>query len=338
MENNLKNRYIYAVTRHLPTKIQADVEKELESLITEMAEERSGNNIPSEQTIKDVLADLGSPEEMALKYYGSERTALISGIYFLMYKRVLLIVLPIVAAVLACLTIINFVVGDEPTVYIPIIIGNVNIVGLSFVSQLIASVVGGLVQAFAVITGIFAVLDYMKVDLKGDDSTDLPEVPEARLKISPFWPIFEISLSVSLTALFLVFPHVMSIRLESEWITVFNIPVIRGLWFPFMIWAVLEIISEIVKLVDGRYTMRLAVVSIITGILCAVCAIVVFGNDAIINPAIINLLGEVGYGFEALGGIFITARPNIVIMTISLIVIFFETLDDVVKAFQSRNR
>jgi len=337
MENNLRNRYIYAVVRHLPIRMQTEVEMELSSLISEMADERKGNKTtPSEQDIKDVLTELGSPEELALKYYGSERKSLISGIYFLMYKRVLCIVLPVVAAVLAVLTIIGFVIGDESSLHI--VIGVVNMSFMAQAMQVIIVPIGGVVQAFTVITVVFAILEHMKVDIKFGDLHNLPEIPEQRLKISPIGPIFGIALSVSLTALFLGFPQVMGISINFNWVPAFDIGVIRGLWLPILLWSIVEIVAEIVKLIEGRYTLRLAMVTVVTSVLQVVCAFIIFRSNNIVNPEFLNFVSSLDIDFQAIEWIidYVAMQPNLMLLVLMLIIIFFETLDVVVKVFQSR--
>ena len=66
MKNDLIERYIYAVIRYLPLKMRGDVEKELDSLISDMLEERCRDITPSEKDIRGVLMELGMPEELAL--------------------------------------------------------------------------------------------------------------------------------------------------------------------------------------------------------------------------------------------------------------------------------
>ncbi len=95
MQNKYIKRYIYAVTYHLPAKIREDVEKELDGLIFDMLERRCGDNEPSEADVKAVLSELGTPEQLASKYNGDDSLSLISGMYFLVYKRVLSIVIPL---------------------------------------------------------------------------------------------------------------------------------------------------------------------------------------------------------------------------------------------------
>jgi len=322
-KNNLKERYIFAVTRHLPGRIQADVEQELNSLISDMLANSQNSNI------EEVLEELGSPEELALKYYGSERKALISGVYFLMYKRVLLTVLPIVAVVMAVLTAVNNLFAGLDTVFIP-----------ALFLEVIAGSVGGVVQAFAVITIVFAILDYKKVGLNDGDTLheNLPDVPEVKNRISVSDAIFGIVFSIVTTALFLGFPQVMSGNFDGNWIPVFDIGLLRGLWLPIIVWAIVEIAVEVAKLAEGRYTKRLAVAGMVTAAVQVVCILAVFGGDSIVNPDFMYQINLLGYGLgevNALFGIVNIASANTVAMVIMFIVLFFETLDLVVKGLRA---
>jgi len=326
VDNSLKNRYIYAVTRHLPAKMQADVEKELDGLISEMVDERRGNNAPSDQDIKDTLTELGTPEELALKYYGSERRALISGVYFLMYKLVLRTVLPIVAIVVSVLATLGFLIGDETSSNITV--GFVNISSLPVVGITITAVI----MAFAVITVVFAAFDYMKVDLKDGDIFDLPEVPGRKFRISPSEPIFGIALSIFTTVLFLGFPHIPRIIFsDTGWLPVFDTAVIRGLWLPILLWTLLEITVESLKLIEGRYTMRLAAVTVAASILQVVCAVTIFMGNNILNPEFASHIANYDINFWIFDRVI--TQPNLIPMAILLAIIFFETLEVVVKAF-----
>jgi len=340
---DLKGRYIYAVVRHLPVKARADVERELDGLISEMLDERRGNDAPSEQDLKDALAELGTPEELALKYCGSDRKALISGTYFLLYKRVLFMVLPIVAAISAAGMILGLIFGAEPLLNIGVNFGTVTFnFGLgTFLAEtlrVIASAAGGAFQAFAIITVVFAVLDYRKVDLQDGDMFDnLPEIPEAKAKIEPFWSIVGIAVSIPAAVLFLLYPQIISARFEDiGWIPVFNVDVVHSLWLPILLWAILNVGSEIMELVEGQYTMRLASVTAGACALIAICAAAVFGNSEIINPVYTSRMLYERHLFDGAYWVFdIVAQPNHFIMAVTFIVLAYETVWAFVKAFQS---
>jgi len=336
MENNLKNRYIYAVTRHLPIKIQEEVRLELEGLISEMLEARSQNGHPAHQDLKDVLNELGSPRELALKYYGGERKALIGGTYYLMYMRVLKTVLPIVAVVLVIVASITIAVNDDPFLDLTIVF-----VSVTFMSNILQGIVVtaiGVVQAFAAITIVFAVLERFKLNIGDKDLSDLPEIPEGRMRISPIWPIASIAIAISTTVLLLGYPGIMGFRFESTWITVFDTQVIRGMWLPVLVWTILEIVAEVAKLVEGRYTLRVAAVTIIIALMQVACLIIVFGNGDIVNPDFVHHIGRVGADMGAPGWILnnIIFQPNIFVMGIVIVALIAEVVEVLVMVYQAR--
>ena len=64
MQNELIERYIYAVTKRLPYKMRADIEKELRALIDDMLEQRCGDVLPSEHDIRVVLTKSARPRSL----------------------------------------------------------------------------------------------------------------------------------------------------------------------------------------------------------------------------------------------------------------------------------
>ena len=89
----LTDRYVYAVTKNLPRKSREDVSRELHSLISDMLEERCGALTPTERDLRVILAELGMPEELSEKYSPTKDKALIGPPYFGKYIFVLKIVL-----------------------------------------------------------------------------------------------------------------------------------------------------------------------------------------------------------------------------------------------------
>lgn len=51
-KNDLIERYIYVVTKHMKTAMQKDVAKELETIIQDMLEERCEDVIPTDHDVK----------------------------------------------------------------------------------------------------------------------------------------------------------------------------------------------------------------------------------------------------------------------------------------------
>ena len=84
-KNDLIERYIYAVTKHMKTAMQKDVAKELETIIQDMLEERCEDVIPTEHDVKVILTELGTPAELASKYKGETQDCLIGQPYYSLY-------------------------------------------------------------------------------------------------------------------------------------------------------------------------------------------------------------------------------------------------------------
>ena len=283
MKNDLIERYIYAVIRYLPLKMRGDVQKELDGLISDMLEERCRDIMPTEKDIRVVLTELGAPEELAVKYSGDENKSLISGVYLLVYKRILKIVLPIVASGIAFANILRFCQKWEapPNPYITIWAGTWQIIGLT---------VWGTCFAFSVITFVAVSLERKNAGVNnGDFFSTLPPAPPKKTQIKPSEPIGGMIGAVFGAVLFLVFPQIMGAWLkDAGWVPVFAIPVLRGLWLPIVIAAILGIVKEIAKLIEGQYTRRLVIFTVAVNLLMMICPAVVFLNGKIINPDFVS--------------------------------------------------
>ncbi len=117
MKNDLIARYIYAVTKRLPSKMRNDVSAELETLIDDMLLERCGDVTPTEKDIRVVLTELGTPKELYEKYTEEGKDCLIGYPYFNDYKFVLKIVLISVVIGMAIATVISSIVNPTPVWY-----------------------------------------------------------------------------------------------------------------------------------------------------------------------------------------------------------------------------
>ena len=282
MNNDLISRYIYAVTRHLPVKTRDDIEKELDSLIGEMLEARCGDNSPTEKDVKIVLMELGAPEEVAAQYSGDEKKSLISGMYYLAYKKILTLVLPIVAAAVFLANFISSLAHPETQELYMFI--------LKLTVQPVGGALAGVVQAFAVITFVFAILEHKKVDFGTEEFiSSLPQVPENASRIKPSEPIVDIIFAVISGAILLLCPQIICARYEGTgWIPVFSTEIIKSMWYLVVFWVICEIIREIITVIEGCHSKRLAIVSAITNTLIAVSMCIFLGNSKLINPVFIE--------------------------------------------------
>ena len=335
MENDLIKRYIYAVARHLPQKMREDVERELDSLIAEMLAERCGDILPEDKDIRVVLTELGPPEELASKYIGDENKALISGINFLYYKQILKIVLPIVVVCVAVGTVISVIVNWDPAA------NPFAQFGLG-VGQVFVGIIGAFVIPFAIITIIFAVFERYKVKFdEGDMISRLPSVPAGSEKIKREDAIASIIFSVAVSVVVLAFPEIIGLwTQDTGWVPVFIPAVLRSLWMFIILWAILDIIKESVKLVEGRYTSRLLIVTIVCNVLIMISTAIVFLNVRILNPEFVptinSLITDSPDGQAVISALF--GNINYIVIGFTLLGLVVDTIVTAVNTYKTEKR
>lgn len=277
MKNELIDRYVYAVTRRLPARLRNDIDKELHSLIEDMLEARCDGLMPEERDVRVVLTELGTPSELATKYMPEGRDHLIGPAYYSNYKMVTGIVLASVAFGLILSGFISFFTDTQQALYITL---------FSWIGTLIT----GLIAAFGAVTFIFAVFERKNVALNfGGELDTLPPVPEKKSVIPKGEPIAGIVFSVIFCVIFLAAPQIICAKFGADqpFIPVFNVDLIHQLWYIFVALTILGIARESFKLYEGRYTKRLAVVTVVTDILSAALTLVLLSSQQILNNAFI---------------------------------------------------
>lgn len=67
----LIDRYVNEVGRHLPEKVRADIEREIDSLLEDGLDDRaaSAGREPDEQMVVDLLKEFGEPQSVAASYH-----------------------------------------------------------------------------------------------------------------------------------------------------------------------------------------------------------------------------------------------------------------------------
>ena len=282
-------RYIHAVTQKLPEQQRADIEKELQGLIEDMLEERTQGGVATPNDVEAVLLELGNPSDLADNYRGSKRY-LISPELFPTY----IIVLKIALAAIFIATTVAFVID---TVLDPAQIQDQ-------LTSYLSSAIAGCFQGFAWVTIIFFLVDYKGVNKTklGKNSwkpSDLPPLPDGRARIKMSEPI----VSIIFTILFGVL-LTYSINLFGVWISlegshkvvipIFEDEVFRG-FLPF-IWVVLalNVVKDIMKIIWGRWTIKLAYLDILILVLQFVLALFLFKDLSIWNPHFMQQIAESG--------------------------------------------
>jgi len=291
--------------------------------------------VPEDKDIRIVLTELGPPEELASKYIGDENKALISGINFLYYKQILKIVLPIVVVCVAVGTVISVIVNWDPAA------NPFAQFGLG-VGQVFVGIIGAFVIPFAIITIIFAVFERYKVKFdEGDMISRLPSVPAGSEKIKREDAIASIIFSVAVSVVVLAFPEIIGLwTQDTGWVPVFIPAVLRSLWMFIILWAILDIIKESVKLVEGRYTSRLLIVTIVCNVLIMISTAIVFLNVRILNPEFVptinSFITDSPDGQAVMSAVF--GNINYIVIGFTLLGLVVDTIVTAVNTYKTEKR
>lgn len=280
----LIERYIYAATRYMKKEEKEDVAKELQSIIADMLEERCGDAEPDEETVKEVLNELGNPRDLYEKYSAEGKDCLIGAPYYGVYKYVMKTALLCVGIGLLIAQMIVCVID------MPVIVSGAGIAGFiaNMIAETCATVFEGAAITFAAITIWFAIMYHkgIKMDNMLDSLEQLPQLPKKNATISKGEIAFGIGIDILFYTLFLTCPEVLgAYDVETgTMIPIFRTGYIQSTWYLIVIFGLLGIGRECVKLVEGTYTKRVLIVTAVADVLSAGLSVVWLGNPAIINP------------------------------------------------------
>lgn len=333
MKDSLIERYLYAVTKRLPAKIQNDVSNEIEALIDDMLSERCGDVTPNEKDIKIVLTELGSPRELAEKYDTIDKKCLIGAPYYITYKYVLKIVLICVGIGMIISSVISaFVDGFESFDSAGIMLQSVNF-WINMITDMFITLSNGLIFGFAFVTLLFAFFYHKDIKIDSENLDDLPSVPKN--KISKADCIVGVAVSVVFAIVFLVAPQIFGVIIDGKkFISIFNVPQVKELWYLIVIFSLLGIIREVVKLIERQYNKKVMITTIITNVGSAVLAAFWLINKKIINN---NFISEVTSALGEDVPIAIFQNFNYFFLFCILLALTIDVLVTVVKTIKNKN-
>lgn len=274
MNKELIERYLYAVTRKLPKKIREDVSRELESLIMDMLEERCGEMLPTDKDVRVVLTELGTPTELAEKYDPDPNNSLIGAPYYTLYKYILKIVLICTVFGMAVAGFMVFLTGGIENWYLATL-------------QWIGMIASGTFTAFGFVTLLFAFFQRKGVKIEVTGLDDLPAVPGKKQTLSRGESVFGILFSICFMTVFLFAPQIFCavITENGSTVPIFDLQVLHQTWFFILGMGMLGIIGEIVKLIEGQYTIRVLIATVVTNLLTMLLVLVWLVRYQIFNPA-----------------------------------------------------
>lgn len=275
----LIDRYVYDVVRRLAKKQQKEMQLEIQSRIHDMIEEK-GYDVNNTEEVKLVLMELGSPEKIA-KEYQNEKRYLIGPDHYEQYMWIMKIV------ILA--TSFGLILSH---LMIPMLEQPIN--WMEYVICSIANLINGLVTAFAFVTFIFAIIERKNITTKQREwkLEDLPQIPEKQVKIKKGSIMAGIVFTILVLILFNFVPQFMGINyIEAGKINsypLFNLEVLRTVLPLFNLAMISGIVRDILKVLYGKYTKKLAIWILILNVIAMFLSIWAFTTPNIMNNNIME--------------------------------------------------
>lgn len=314
---DLIDRYVYAVVKHLPRRQAEDIDRELHGLIEDMLLERCAERPPEQKDVLVVLTELGTPQELAAQYSGDKERCLIAQPWYHQYKLVLKWVLFAVALGITVSMLVSTAVAAVE--------GELNgwRIGENLL-EWVGALFSALLSATGALTLLYAFLQRKGISVEeslgfSTNLKELPPVPKKEEKINRADAIAEIIFSVLLVCIFVFAPQIICGVFrngdEVEVIPFFDISVIRSIWYLFVGMMLCGVADGIFMLAEGRYTFRLAAVNGVTNLICLILTgIFVFSENVVNQECLDRLLEAVAGNVIAAGMI-----SNIPILIFGLI-------------------
>jgi len=322
------DRYIYAVTQRLPEQQREDIQRELLSLIEDMLEERISTGQASKEDVESVLLELGPPNQLAAKYRGYERY-LIGPMLIDAYLTTLKIVLTSIVIGLTAVFMIDTFLSHSGK--------------LDPVTSYLASLVTGAAQGFAWVTVVFAWMEYrQRINNAGNSSrnkawkpSDLPLIPDAKMKIKRIRPILSIFFPIVVMVICLYLTDLLGIWRYRDGVLT-SVPfldndVFRRYWPLLWIVAALSITKQIVRIIVRYRSSKLLAFYIVMTMITTMLVCIMLADKTLWNPHFIqdlttsSLMSAEGNNFKTL----VSNWPRVKEWLVNAIVVL--TLLDIIR-------
>ena len=319
--NNLIERYVYDVARRLPEKDREDVKKELRANIYDMLPENA-----SDEAIKKVLYELGSPASLAEKYRTHPRY-LISPAYFDEYISALKWILPLVGVLVMLIgfAVSAFDVAKAGATSIPYVFSEV-------ISKGISMGISAAFQAFVWTTIGFVIAEHSgekkpKVGEHGWRVEDLPEVQNPKAAIPLSEGIAELVISILFSIIGILYcsnrlPFMMVFAQgDMVFYNIFSQSFLNML-VPFILISMgLAIVQGIAKISDRRWSVFVCVSVVAKALIDMAITLYIVNQPNILSTEFHNFLtnSEVSEVFQTITHV---NGTNVVVVVFCVLVIF----------------
>ncbi|MBF9131954.1 hypothetical protein I0C86_23745 [Plantactinospora sp. S1510] len=315
--NSLTDRYLAATLPSVPSARREEIAVELRGSIEDMIEDRTGNGQDPGTAEREVLTELGNPERLAARY-ADRRLQLIGPTYYLVWLRLLRLLLSFVPAIVGTVDAVSSAATGEVGV------GGAIGSGIGTAIEVAVHIAFWLTLTFAILERTTPVQGL------GDWNVDqLPRVPVDR----------EMSLASTATAVAWLLFGIAYLPLQhfQSWIesdSGANIPIIDpalwSSWLPVLL-AVLvgSVVFEIVKYRVGRWTWPLIGVNVALHLAFAVPVAWLILSDRLLSPEFVQRFEWLREG-DNLGTV-----ANVTAVVLAVVVIW-DVLDSV-RAIRRRH-
>ncbi|MFC7545326.1 permease prefix domain 1-containing protein [Plantactinospora sp. GCM10030261] len=307
----LTERYLAATLRAVPAGRRTEIADELRASIEDMISDRTAAGADRTAAERDVLTELGDPDQLAARYAGRQ-LYLIGPTYYLVWWRLLRLLLSFIPALVGVVVaVVEATDGDAPA----------------------GAVGAGVVVAFQVavqisfwVTLVFAIFEWTNatVDLPRWTVDRLPDTPVDR-DIS----LVDTAASIAMILLFAAWFPWQHYQSFVDGGSGTDIPILDPdlwtFWLPVVL-AVLLVSAafEIVKYRVGRWTWPLVAANVAVQLAFAVPVVWLLLSERLLNPALIDRFAWLREGGTEL-------VTNLTLVGIAIVLVW-SIIDTIVKA------
>ncbi|MEU4477297.1 permease prefix domain 1-containing protein [Micromonospora sp. NPDC023966] len=308
--SSLTDRYLAATLRAVPTQRRTELADELRASIEDMIDDRAAGGQDRGAAERDVLTELGNPEQLAARYT-DRRLQLIGPRYFLVWWRVLRLLLTFIPAIVGVVTgVVKATVGGEPD---------------AAIGAGIASGLQTAVQIAFWVTLSFAVLERTDTSLKLPKWT-VDQLPEETRERQVTLVDAGASIVFLLTTIaILPWQHFQPwLSGDGSRLPMID-PALWSFWLPALIVVLVATMGlEIAKYRAGRWTWPLVAVNAVLNLAFAVPLVWLLLTDRLLNPALIER-----FAWLREGGAEDVAQ---IATVVTAVVVVWDVIDSAVKA------
>ena len=316
-DRELMQRYIYQVTRRLAKDQREETARELEELITDMAEQKG---------MEEALKELGDPAAFAQKYR-EEPGWVIGPEYAEDYRWLLKIVLAAVA--------LSVVVSG-------VVQGALQRDGAGILTEAVSSAVTGALSAVGAVTVLFMILERRKIRVdfrkefrmaEGNGAERrkwvpmlLPPVPDSRAEIKRSDEAVNLIFEALLAGLMIFAPWLFGAYAFEDGTFIRTIPIFNlerwNIILPVLLISLAAGFSDdVVRLVCGCYCRTVLIVCLVSGAVQAVFAWILLKGLPFFNPSFVQELRQ-EFDWQGTKGDLLTLYGTGRLETIVLLVIW----------------